>query len=196
MYNSSGAGYRTGIFANVPAAGIFTCIYNPLAGGVVNRKATEGPPSAGARFDDSQAYLERNWHPGFFEALDQLSHAACTHGRSLVSVAFNWIYRHTQADCVIPGALALTNTGRIRPLWTTVHWRRNCCKRAMRFGRSCEGRPRSTIVSTRFFRRLTPAQAGVVRGGLGRPEGAACKAPARRMKPPYKIGPTSSGPVT
>ena len=87
--------------------GIFTCIYNPLAGGLLTGKQQKDRPLPGTRFDNNQAYLDRYWHPGFFEAVDQLSCAARSHGRSLVSVALNWVYRHTEADCIILGASRL-----------------------------------------------------------------------------------------
>jgi 1-deoxyxylulose-5-phosphate synthase len=87
--------------------GIFTCIYNPLAGGLLTGKQQERAPLPGTRFDDNQTYLDRYWHPAYFEAVRELSAAAGAHGRSMVSLALNWLYYHTGADCIILGASRL-----------------------------------------------------------------------------------------
>jgi aryl-alcohol dehydrogenase-like predicted oxidoreductase len=84
--------------------GIFTCIYNPLAGGMLTGKQQKAGPVAGSRFDNNQMYLERYWHPACFEAVEALASAAEAHGRSLLSVALCWLYFHTPADCLILGA--------------------------------------------------------------------------------------------
>jgi aryl-alcohol dehydrogenase-like predicted oxidoreductase len=49
-------------------------------------------------------YLDRYWHPAYFEAVDQLRGVADRSGRSPVSLALNWLLHHTTADCVILGA--------------------------------------------------------------------------------------------
>ena len=64
-------------------------------------------PLAGTRFDKNQMYLDRYWHPAYFDAVDELLGAAQAAGRSLVSVALNWLLHHTQTDCVILGASKL-----------------------------------------------------------------------------------------
>ena len=84
--------------------GIFTCIYNPLAGGLLTGKQQKSAPVTGSRFDKNQMYLDRYWHPAYFEAVDTLAAAAAAHGRSLVSTALCWLYHHTAADCLILGA--------------------------------------------------------------------------------------------
>ncbi len=107
MYNLLARGIEQEYLPMCRRLGIFTCIYNPLAGGLLTGKQQKDRPLPGTRFDNNQAYLDRYWHPGFFEAVDQLSCAARSHGRSLVSVALNWVYRHTEADCIILGASRL-----------------------------------------------------------------------------------------
>src|ERR1035438_458806 len=87
--------------------GVFTCIYNPLAGGLLTGKQQKDRPLTGTRFDNNPTYLDRYWHPAFFEAVEELSAAASIHGRSMTSVALNWLYHHTSADCIILGASRL-----------------------------------------------------------------------------------------
>ena len=52
-------------------------------------------------------YQERYWHPENFAAVEKLKKAADQIGRSLISVAFNWLLCHTSADCIILGASRL-----------------------------------------------------------------------------------------
>jgi aryl-alcohol dehydrogenase-like predicted oxidoreductase len=107
MYNLLARGLEQEYLPMCAQLGIFTCIYNPLAGGLLTGKQHKDAPVAGSRFDKNQMYLDRYWHPDFFAAVDTLSAAAKAHGRSLVSVALCWLYRHTAADCLILGASRL-----------------------------------------------------------------------------------------
>ena len=84
--------------------GVSTVVYNPIAGGMLTGKQPRTEPLAGTRFDKNQMYLDRYWHPAYFDAVDELQAAAHAAGRSLVSVALNWLLHHTPADCVILGA--------------------------------------------------------------------------------------------
>ena len=49
-------------------------------------------------------YLNRYWHEADFDAVDALRAVAQAAGRSLVSVALNWLLHHTTTDCIILGA--------------------------------------------------------------------------------------------
>jgi aryl-alcohol dehydrogenase-like predicted oxidoreductase len=60
------------------------------------------PP--GTRFDKNPMYQERYWHPENFAAVEKLKQTAEQVGRSLISVALNWLLCHTPTDCVILGA--------------------------------------------------------------------------------------------
>jgi aryl-alcohol dehydrogenase (NADP+) len=84
--------------------GIGTVIYNPLAGGLLTGKHRADSPLSGSRFDGNQTYLDRYWHDANHSGVAFLSDAARRDGRSLVSVAVNWLLHHTAADCVILGA--------------------------------------------------------------------------------------------
>jgi aryl-alcohol dehydrogenase-like predicted oxidoreductase len=48
--------------------------------------------------------MESHWHPQYFEAISDLKKIASQSGRSLVSLALNWMLHHTPIDCVILGA--------------------------------------------------------------------------------------------
>jgi aryl-alcohol dehydrogenase-like predicted oxidoreductase len=84
--------------------GVSTVVYNPLAGGLLTGKHKPGSPLPGTRFDSNQTYLDRYWNQLNFEAVSRLGAIAEASGRSLVSLALNWILHHTAADCVILGA--------------------------------------------------------------------------------------------
>jgi aryl-alcohol dehydrogenase-like predicted oxidoreductase len=107
LYNLLARGLEQEYLPMCRRFGVFTCIYNPLAGGLLTGKQQETHPLPGTRFDNNRTYLNRYWHPAFFEAVGELSAAAAAHGRSLVSVALNWLWHHTHADCIILGASRL-----------------------------------------------------------------------------------------
>jgi aryl-alcohol dehydrogenase (NADP+) len=107
MYNLLARGLEQEYLPMARHLDVFTCIYNPLAGGLLTGKQQRDRPLAGSRFDNNRMYLDRYWHPAFFQAVDELSAAARIHGRSMTSVALNWLYHHTAADCIILGASRL-----------------------------------------------------------------------------------------
>jgi aryl-alcohol dehydrogenase-like predicted oxidoreductase len=83
-------------------------VYNPLAGGLLTGKhAAAHPPASGTRFDGNAAYQSRYWHNENFAAMQRLATAAETEGRTLVSVALNWLLHNTPVDGIILGASSL-----------------------------------------------------------------------------------------
>ncbi len=82
-------------------------VYNPLAGGLLTGKQQRDAPLKGTRFDGNQMYLSRYWHAEDFDAVGELLDIARKAGRSPVSLALNWLLRHTPIDCVILGASKL-----------------------------------------------------------------------------------------
>ena len=84
--------------------GVSTVVYNPLAGGLLTGKHQRQTPLPGTRFDKNQMYLDRYWHQADFDAVDELKDVATKCGRSLLSLALNWLYHHTASDCIILGA--------------------------------------------------------------------------------------------
>jgi aryl-alcohol dehydrogenase-like predicted oxidoreductase len=104
MYNLLARGIEQEYLAMCKAFGVSTVVYNPLAGGLLTGKQQRERPIAGTRFDNNPLYLDRYWHPGYFDAVEELQAIAGRAGRSLADVSINWLLHHTAADCVILGA--------------------------------------------------------------------------------------------
>ena len=107
MYNLMARGVEQEYLPMCKEFGISSIVYNPLAGGMLTGKQTREAPLAGTRFDKNQMYLDRFWHPDFFNAVDALKQIADAAGRSMISLSLNWLLHHTQTDCVILGASRL-----------------------------------------------------------------------------------------
>ncbi len=104
MYNLLARGIEQEYLPMCKAMGVSTVVYNPLAGGLLTGKQTRERPIAGTRFDNNPLYLNRYWHPGYFDAVEELQGIAASTGRSLIDLSLNWLQHHTAADCVILGA--------------------------------------------------------------------------------------------
>jgi len=87
--------------------GVSTVVYNPLAGGLLTGKHKRERPIAGSRFDGNTMYLDRYWHPAYFDAVDELQSVARNAGRSMTSLAINWLLTQKTVDGVILGASSL-----------------------------------------------------------------------------------------
>jgi aryl-alcohol dehydrogenase-like predicted oxidoreductase len=107
MYNLLARGIESEYLPMAKHFGVATCVYNPLAGGMLTGKQQREQPQAGTRFDNNQMYLDRYWHPAYFDAVDKLAQVARDAQRTLVSLSLNWILHHTTVDCVILGASRL-----------------------------------------------------------------------------------------
>lgn len=107
MYNLLARGIEQEYLPMTQHFGLANCVYNPLAGGMLTGKQQRDKPQPGTRFDNNQMYLDRYWHPAYFDAVHQLAQIAAAAGRSLVSMSLNWILHHTPIECVILGASRL-----------------------------------------------------------------------------------------
>jgi aryl-alcohol dehydrogenase-like predicted oxidoreductase len=107
MYNLIARGIEQEYLPMSKRFGISNIVYNPLAGGLLTGKQRRDAPLPGTRFDNNRMYLDRYWHQADFDAVDQLQRIAAAAGRSLVSLALNWLYRHTPVECIILGASRL-----------------------------------------------------------------------------------------
>lgn len=107
MYNLLARGIEQEYLPMAREFGVSAVVYNPLAGGLLTGKHRPEAPLPGTRFDGNQLYLDRYWHPAYFDAVEKLGHVAAGAGRSLVSLALNWLLHHTAADCIILGASRL-----------------------------------------------------------------------------------------
>ena len=104
MYNLLARGMEQEYVPFCRQFGVSTIVYNPLAGGLLTGKQHRDRPLAGTRFDSNQLYLDRYWHPAYFDAVDQLQEAARQAGLSLIELSLGWLLHHSAADCVILGA--------------------------------------------------------------------------------------------
>ncbi|MGI8743038.1 MAG: aldo/keto reductase [Bryobacteraceae bacterium] len=107
MYNLIARGIEQEYLPMCKEFDVSTIVYNPLAGGLLTGKQQSHAPLPGTRFDQNKMYLDRYWHQADFEAVEELKQIASRAGRSMVSLALNWIYHHTPADCIILGASRL-----------------------------------------------------------------------------------------
>ncbi len=107
MYNLMARGLEQEFVPFSSEFGVSLVVYNPLGGGLLTGKQKREAPIKGTRFDNNQMYLDRYWHPAFFDAVDELATVAQRAGRSLVSLSLNWLLHHTKAVCVILGSSRL-----------------------------------------------------------------------------------------
>jgi len=110
MYNLLARGIEQEYLPMCEEFGVSTIVYNPLAGGLLTGKQRPEGPEPGTRFDlpkTGQMYRDRYWRPAYFDAVERLRAAAERSGRSLISLALNWLLHHTATDCVILGASTL-----------------------------------------------------------------------------------------
>ncbi len=104
MYNLLARGIEQEYLPMCKGFGVSTVVYNPLAGGLLTGKHKQEKITPGTRFDDNKLYQDRYWHEQYFQSVEQLRKIAQSAGRSLVSLALNWLLHHTASDCIILGA--------------------------------------------------------------------------------------------
>jgi len=107
MYNLLARGIEQEYLAMCKEFGVSTVVYNPLAGGLLTGKHKPEKITPGTRFDNNKLYQDRYWHEQYFQSVERLGKIAQSAGRSLVSLALNWLLHHTASDCVILGASRL-----------------------------------------------------------------------------------------
>jgi aryl-alcohol dehydrogenase-like predicted oxidoreductase len=107
MYNLLARGIEQEYLPMARELGVSTIVYNPLAGGLLTGKHAREAPQPGSRFDRNELYQRRYWHEPFLDAVAELEGVARREGRSMVSLALNWLLHHAPADCVILGASRL-----------------------------------------------------------------------------------------
>jgi len=105
MYNILARGIEQEYLACCGEFNIAVVVYNPLAGGLLSGKHSQGqPPAAGTRFDGNRLYLDRYWHPQYFAAVARLQDIAAAAGMPLPVLAFRWLMSQPVVDSVILGA--------------------------------------------------------------------------------------------
>ncbi len=104
MYNLLARGVEQEFLPMAKELGVSLIAYNPLAGGLLTGKHHGSSITPGTRFDKNAMYQDRYWHAQNFAAVERLQSLVETTGRSLISLALNWLMHHTPTDCVILGA--------------------------------------------------------------------------------------------
>jgi len=87
--------------------GIGVIPYNPLAGGLLTGKHTQGPAPEGTRFTLGTAgarYQERYWHDAEFATVQQLKGVAAEAGMSMATMAVSWVLANPAITAPIVGA--------------------------------------------------------------------------------------------
>ena len=107
MHNLLARGVEQEYLPMAQELGISTVVYNPLAGGLLTGKHQRERPITGTRFDGNPMYLDRYWHPAYFDAVDELQAVAREADRSMVSLSINWLLTQKAVDGVILGASSL-----------------------------------------------------------------------------------------
>ena len=111
MYSLIARGLEQEFLPMAKRLGVSTFAYNPLAGGLLSGKHDLNTVSPGGRFDPAfwgkALYQKRYWHPESFRAVEELKKIAAEAGRSLPSLAFNWLLHHTASTGFILGASRL-----------------------------------------------------------------------------------------
>jgi len=104
MYNLLARGIEQEYLPMCKEFAISNIVYNPLAGGLLTGKHKQEKITPGTRFDNNKLYQDRYWHEQYFRSVEKLREIAKSAGRSLVSLALNWLLHHTPSDCIILGA--------------------------------------------------------------------------------------------
>lgn len=107
MYNLLARGIEQEYLPMCKEFGVSTVVYNPLAGGLLTGKHRQDTFIPGTRFDNNKLYQDRYWHTQYFNAVERLRQIARDAGRSLISLALNWLLHHTMSDVVILGASSM-----------------------------------------------------------------------------------------
>lgn len=87
--------------------GIGVIPYNPLAGGLLTGKHSQGPAPEGTRFTLGTAgarYQERYWHDAEFETVEKLKGVAAEAGMSMATMAVAWVLANPAITAPIIGA--------------------------------------------------------------------------------------------
>lgn len=87
--------------------GLATCIYNPLAAGLLSGRHQKGNIAKGSRFDKNPFYQRRYLHGVMFDHVAALTALASEHGLSLVELAYAWLgHREVVSEVIVgPGSL-------------------------------------------------------------------------------------------
>lgn len=107
MYNLLTRGIEQEYIAMAKEFGVSIVVYNPLAAGLLTGKHRRDAITPGTRFEYYKIHFDRYWHQENFRAVERLREVSKRCGRSLISIALNWLLHHTPTDSVILGASSM-----------------------------------------------------------------------------------------
>lgn len=83
--------------------GLATCVYNPLAGGLLSGKHQKGEVPKDGRFGKNPFYQRRYLHDVMFDHVTELAEVAKAEELSLVDLSYAWLSHRPVVDQVIVG---------------------------------------------------------------------------------------------
>jgi aryl-alcohol dehydrogenase-like predicted oxidoreductase len=87
-------------------------VYNPIAGGFLSGKYSQGVPEKGTRFSDthkqSKRYYDRYWTDENFAAVEKLKKIAGENGMSILQLAMKWCAQQSMITSLISGVSRLS----------------------------------------------------------------------------------------
>jgi aryl-alcohol dehydrogenase-like predicted oxidoreductase len=88
---------------------IHTCVYNPLAGGLLTGKHARGGSQKGSRFESNRLYQNRYWTDAMFGRIEELSGAAASAGLTTTELAYAWLACRDGVDSILVGPASLAH---------------------------------------------------------------------------------------
>jgi aryl-alcohol dehydrogenase (NADP+) len=83
--------------------GLGLTVYNPVAGGLLTGKYSDGTIKEGTRFALKKSYVKRYWNEETLAMTKELKSLAEDNGISLTGLALKWCLSHSVVDSVICG---------------------------------------------------------------------------------------------
>jgi len=105
LYNAISRAAETELLPMTRSYDIGTCMYNPLAGGLLTGKYKSGKEaSSDTRFATNELYRNRYWNDPQRTAADQFSRIAAQRGRTSAELALRYMLDHPNVDVTRFGA--------------------------------------------------------------------------------------------
>ena len=105
LHNAISRAAETELLPMTRAYDIGTCMYNPLAGGLLTGKYKAGKAAGSAtRFAANEMYRKRYWNDPQRTAADQFSRIAAQRGRTSAELALRYMLDHPNVDVTLFGA--------------------------------------------------------------------------------------------
>lgn len=104
MYNLVSRGIETEFLPMARHYDLATCVYNPLAGGLLTGKYETDAEESGGRLKENDYYRRRYWHPELIEAARELFDLAKQGGRTPTELALRFLLDSPDVSSILIGA--------------------------------------------------------------------------------------------